>query len=85
MTNLLQYITWNPAVEAFSVGSFSFRWYSLCWLLGLAIAYLVVKRLYKETTKDWGKSPREHNYTLINHRDNIIYLKLTYNYTTEKK
>ncbi len=48
MTNLLNYITWNPAVEAFSFGSFSFRWYSLCWLLGLAIAYFVVKRLYKE-------------------------------------
>ena len=48
MKELLLYIQWNPAVEAFSVGSFSFRWYSLCWLLGLAIAYLVVKRLYKE-------------------------------------
>ena len=48
MTNLLLYIQWNPALEAFSVGSFSFRWYSLCWLVGLAIAYLVVKRLYKE-------------------------------------
>ena len=25
-----------------------FRWYSLCWLIGLALAYMVVKRLYKE-------------------------------------
>jgi prolipoprotein diacylglyceryl transferase len=26
----------------------TFRWYSLCWLVGLLLAYLVVKRLYKE-------------------------------------
>jgi prolipoprotein diacylglyceryl transferase len=35
-------------LEAFSIGSFSFRWYSLCWLIGLALAYFVVHRLYKE-------------------------------------
>ena len=48
MTNLLNYINWNPALEAFSIGSFSFRWYSLCWLFGLAVAYFVVRKLYKE-------------------------------------
>jgi prolipoprotein diacylglyceryl transferase len=48
MKDLLLYIQWNPSIEAFSVGSYSFRWYSMCWLFGLAIAYLVVKRLYKE-------------------------------------
>lgn len=42
------YIVWNPDEIAFSIGSFSFRWYSLCWLAGLIIAYLVVKKLYKE-------------------------------------
>ena len=42
MSNLL-YINWNPGL---SFGPF--RWYSLCWLIGLALAYLVVKRLYKE-------------------------------------
>ena len=46
--NILSYILWNPSLEAFSIGSFSFRWYSLCWLIGLALAYFVVKRLYKE-------------------------------------
>ena len=40
---LLNYITWNPGL---SLGPF--RWYSLCWLIGLALAYLIVKRLYKE-------------------------------------
>ena len=48
MTNLLNYIIWNPSIEAFSIGSYSFRWYSLCWLFGLAIAYFVVRKLYKE-------------------------------------
>ena len=46
--NTLLYTLWNPSLEAFSIGSYSFRWYSLCWLFGLAIAYFVVKRLYKE-------------------------------------
>ena len=33
---------------AFHLGPMSIRWYSLCWLLGLASAYFIVKRLYKE-------------------------------------
>ena len=41
--NELLYINWNPSVE---FGPF--RWYGLCWLVGLALAYLIVKRLYKE-------------------------------------
>ena len=44
----LLYIVWNPDLEAFSIGPMTFRWYSLCWLFGLAIAYFVVRRLYKE-------------------------------------
>ena len=38
----------EPVVGGLSIGSFSFRWYSLCWLFGLALAYFVVHRLYKE-------------------------------------
>ena len=45
---MLSYIIWNPSEVAFSIGSFSVRWYSLCWLVGLVVAYFVVKRLYKE-------------------------------------
>ena len=41
--NELLYIIWNPSL---SIGPF--RWYSLCWLIGLALAYFVVKRLYQE-------------------------------------
>ena len=39
----LLYINWNP-----NEGFGPFRWYGLCWLVGLALAYILVKRLYKE-------------------------------------
>ena len=42
MTGLLDYIVWNP-----NAGFGPFRWYGLCWLVGLALAYLVVRRLYR--------------------------------------
>ena len=48
MMNLLNYIVWNPDLEAFRVSFITVRWYGLCWLIGLALAYIVVKRLYKE-------------------------------------
>jgi len=38
---MYNYITWNPDV---SVGPF--RWYSLCWLVGLVIGYFIVRHLY---------------------------------------
>ncbi len=44
----LLYIVWNPSIEAFYIGPLAFRWYSLCWLVGLLLAYLVVKWLYKD-------------------------------------
>ena len=46
--NILSYILWNPNLEAFHIGPLAFRWYSLCWLVGLLVAYLVVKWLYKD-------------------------------------
>lgn len=48
MISELLYILWNPNLVAFHLGPMSIRWYSLCWLLGLAAAYFIVKRLYKE-------------------------------------
>ena len=39
----LLFITWNPSL---TIGPF--RWYSLCWLIGLALTYFVVRKLYKE-------------------------------------
>lgn len=48
MLSHLNYILWNPDVEAFHLFGFSVRWYSLCWLIGLVLAYLIVQRLYKQ-------------------------------------
>ena len=48
MLHLLAYIHWNPDLMAFQIGSFGVRWYGLCWLIGLALAYIIVKRLYKD-------------------------------------
>lgn len=42
------YISWNPNEMALNLGFLSFRWYSLCWLIGLILAYFIVKKLYKE-------------------------------------
>ena len=48
MKDLLLFIQWNPGLEAFHIGPLGFRWYSLCWLIGLALAYLVVKKLFQD-------------------------------------
>lgn len=44
---LPQFILWNPDINAFSLGSFGIRWYSLCWGVGLLLAYLIVLKLYR--------------------------------------
>lgn len=46
--NIISYILWNPDLVAFSLGPLSIRWYSLCWLIGLLGAYLMVRRQYRE-------------------------------------
>lgn len=38
---------WNPSIVAFSLGPIELRWYSLCWCVGLALAYVVVYKLYR--------------------------------------
>ena len=48
MIDLLNYIVWNPDLEAFRLGPIAVRWYGLMWIIGLALAYFVVQRLYKE-------------------------------------
>lgn len=42
------FIDWQPSTEAFHLGSFSVRWYSLLWAIGIIGAYLVVRQLYNE-------------------------------------
>ncbi len=48
MINALSYIVWNPDITAFRLSFLSIRWYSLCWLVGLLAAYLIVKCLYED-------------------------------------
>lgn len=45
---LFNYIVWNPPLYLFHVGSFGLRWYSTCWLIGLLLAYYIVKYLFKD-------------------------------------
>ena len=40
-------ITWNPPISVFTLGPIDVRWYGLCWCIGLALAYIVVYKLYK--------------------------------------
>ena len=37
------FIHWNPSL---TLGPF--RWYSLCWLIGLGLAYFIVRKLFYE-------------------------------------
>jgi len=48
MIDTLLYVVWNPDLTAFQIGPFSIRWYSLCWLIGLLVAYLIVRWLYRD-------------------------------------
>lgn len=38
------FVYWNPDLTAFGF----IRWYSLCWLVGLLLAYLIVRQLYRQ-------------------------------------
>ena len=48
MCNMFNYIYWNPDAVALSIGSFSFRWYGLCWALALMSGYVVMNWLYRD-------------------------------------
>lgn len=41
--NITAFIHWNPSL---TIGPI--RWYSLCWLIGLALAYIIVRKLFYE-------------------------------------
>ncbi len=40
-------IYWNPDIVALSLGPLQLRWYALCWVIGLALGYVVVYKLYR--------------------------------------
>ena len=41
-------IVWNPSIGPFSIFGFDIRYYSLCWVIGLLGAYIIVQKLYKK-------------------------------------
>ena len=41
-------IFWNPDEVALTLGPLVFRWYAVCWCIGLALAYLLAQWLYKK-------------------------------------
>lgn len=47
-TDIISYIVWAPNDIAIHIGSLGIRWYSLCWLVGLFLGYLLMKQLYKQ-------------------------------------
>ncbi|MCH4182227.1 MAG: prolipoprotein diacylglyceryl transferase [Prevotella sp.] len=46
--NLLNYIVWNPNPIIGHIGPVTLRWYSMCWLVGLILGYLLMKKLYQQ-------------------------------------
>lgn len=44
----LIFIDWQPDLDMLNLGGMHVRWYSMCWVAGLLLAYLVVQRLYKQ-------------------------------------
>lgn len=45
-------IVWDPSLSPFSIFGFDVRYYSLCWVIGLTGAYLIVQKLYKRENID---------------------------------
>lgn len=48
MLDTVLYVLWNPDLEFLRLGPITLRWYSTCWLVGLGLAYFIVKWLYKD-------------------------------------
>lgn len=46
--NTILSILWNPNVDFLVLFGIHIRYYSLCWVIGLVLAFLIVKRLYRE-------------------------------------
>lgn len=42
------YILWNPSEIIAQLGPITLRWYGMCWLVGIAGAYFMVRWLYKD-------------------------------------
>ena len=41
-------IHWNPDPELFNIFGISIHYYSILWIIGLALAYFIVRRQYRD-------------------------------------
>ena len=48
METLLNYIVWNPSEVIGHLGPITLRWYGMCWMVGIAGAFFLVRWLYKD-------------------------------------
>lgn len=48
LTTLLSSIHWNPDPEILHLGSFPLRYYGLLWVVGIVLAYFIVRRQYRD-------------------------------------
>jgi len=46
-SNMLNFITWAVSPEIFSIGPVTIRWYSLAFVIGFIIGYMIVARIFK--------------------------------------
>lgn len=44
---ILEYITWNPDPEIFSIGNFAVRWYGVLFALGFLIGYFIMQDFFR--------------------------------------
>ena len=59
-------INWNPSTDLLNLfGKLPIHYYSLCWLIGLLFAYLIVRREYKDRRIDDAKFDPLFFYCLI--------------------
>ena len=44
---VLEYITWNPDPEIFSIGNFAVRWYGVLFALGFLTGYFIMQDFFR--------------------------------------
>jgi prolipoprotein diacylglyceryl transferase len=47
-TAIINYIVWNPNPILGHIGPVTLRYYSLCWIVGLMLGYLLMHKLYRQ-------------------------------------
>ncbi|GAB6395656.1 MAG: prolipoprotein diacylglyceryl transferase [Bacteroidales bacterium] len=55
---MLDFITWTTGPEIFALGPFKLRWYALAFVIGFAVGYKIVERMWKseQLPDDWIQS-----------------------------